>query len=304
MSLLALAEVILTLLALVGVGWLLRATRLLSSADSKPINRIIVYVGLPALIFRAVHPAELSLDLAGVAAIAWVALLVPLALAWLSCRALRLPSVVAGGFLLAASLGNTGYIGYPIALKLLGQDGLVHAIFSDVFGTVAALLLVGLPIAAEMGEHEGGRVNPLKELVTFPAVIALAVALALRSLPIPEPVSQGLETLANLVVPLIMISVGLSLEPRTIRPQAVPLSVVAALKLLVAPLIAFSVARVAGMDDQTTRLVTMQAGMPSMMLSLVIGLRFGLDTDFIASAILVTTALSALTIPLLQLLLF
>jgi predicted permease len=48
----------------------------------------------------------------------------------------------------------------------------------------------------------------------------------------------------------------------------------------------------------------LQAGMPSMMLTLVVGERFGLDTDFIASAIFVTTAASAVALPLVQLLAF
>jgi predicted permease len=52
------------------------------------------------------------------------------------------------------------------------------------------------------------------------------------------------------------------------------------------------------------RVAVLQAGMPSMMLTLVVGERFGLDTDFIASAIFVTTAASAVVLPLVQLLAF
>ncbi|MBE0417878.1 MAG: AEC family transporter [Coriobacteriia bacterium] len=304
MSLLALAEVILTLLALVGVGYALRGAGLLTREDSIPINRIIVYAGLPALIFRAVHPARLDLGLAGVAAVAWASFLVAMGLAWLSRKGLRLPALIAGGFLLVSSLGNTGYLGYPVALTLLGDEGLVRAIFSDLFGTVAALLLVGLPIAAGMGASEERRPNMLRELVTFPGLVALAVAIALRPVAVPGPVSAGLDALANMVVPLIMISVGVSLQLQAIRPHLRALSAVATIKLLAAPLMAWGIASMAGMDEEVARLVTLQAGMPSMTLSLVIGARFGLDTDFIASAILLTTVGSVITIPMLQLLLF
>lgn len=303
-SLLSLAEVILGLLALVGVGWLMRATRLLAAEDARPINNVIVYAGLPALIFNAVHPAELGGELGGVAAIAWTTFLVALGLAWVAVRRMRLPAVTAGGFLLVSALGNTGYLGYPVALTLLGDQGLVRAIFSDLFGTVMGLLLVGLPIAARMGAADDTRVNPLREIVTFPAVIALAAAIALRPVSIPIPVSRGLDVLASMVVPLIMISVGVSLVPRSIKGQLPALAVVAMLKLVVAPLVAWGAASMAGVDGEVARLIVLQAGMPSMTLSLVFGVRFGLDTDFIASAILVTTALSVLTVPLLQLALF
>ena len=52
------------------------------------------------------------------------------------------------------------------------------------------------------------------------------------------------------------------------------------------------------------RVTVLEAGMPAMMLTIVVGERFGLDTDFIASAIFVTTAASVLSLPLLQLLAF
>ena len=44
--------------------------------------------------------------------------------------------------------------------------------------------------------------------------------------------------------------------------------------------------------------------MPAMMLTFVIGDRFGLDSDFIATSIFVTTALCAVTLPLIAVLAF
>lgn len=302
MDILALAQTILGFVAIVAVGWLLRRFGVLKAEDARPINNIIIYAGLPALIFRAVYPAALDRSLLVVAVVAWIVFAVSALAAWGVTRLLRLPKPIAGGFILTAALGNTGYIGYPVTLAILGDQGLVRAIFYDVFGTVAALLVVGLFIAEHMGTVQGRRVNPIKEALTFPAVIALGVTLLLRAVPVEIPglVSDGLEALASLVVPLIMIAVGLSIRPRSLREHAVALTGVAGLRLLLAPLVALAVALVAIEDPQTTRLVVLEAGMPSMMLSLVIGARFELDTDFIASAILVTTVASVATIPLMQ----
>ena len=298
----SLAQIILGFVAIVGVGWAMRRTGLLAAEDATPINNIIIYAALPALIFQAVHPASLKIEFAWIAGIAWIIFVLTATLAWFICRALGLPSPVSGGFVLAAALGNTGYIGYPIALAFLGNDGLVRAIFSDVFGTVAALLFVGLIIAQKMGSAEEDAVNPVKEALKFPAVIAVFAALALRFVAIPQPVSDGLDLIASLVVPLIMISVGLSLRPGGIRKYAVALSILSGLKLIVAPLVALAVGSLLLDDTDAIRLVVLQASMPSMMLTLVIGARFKLDTDFIASAILVTTVASIVTIPLMQLL--
>jgi len=297
-----LARIVLTLLAMVGVGWLLRAFGVLSAADARPIHALIVYVGLPALIFQAIHPASLDVEFAVVALVAWAVFAVTAAVAWALARLMHMPRPVAGGFILAASLGNTGYIGYPVSRALLGDEGLVRAIFYDAFGTVGALLVVGLLIAQRYGEHSGPRVNPLKEVLRFPAMIALAAAFVLRPLPIPEVVSSGLDALASLVVPLIMLSVGLTLEVRRLADRPAALGSLGAVRLLLAPLVALAVGGLVLDDPAAVRLVVLEAGMPTMMLTIVIGARFGLDTEFLASAVVLTTVASVVTIPLMQVL--
>jgi len=209
---------------------------------------------------------------------------------------------VAGGFILASALGNTAYLGYPIALALFGEEGLARAIFYDIFGTVGAMLLVGLLIAERFGRSGGRRVRPAQEILTFPAVIALGLALLLRGVEIPVLVSDWLDTFAKLVTPLIMISVGLTLRMGSLQEHIRPLMALSGIRLVLAPMAAFVVGSVllegAGALDQ----LVLSAGMPSMMLTLVIGSRFGLDTGFIAAAILVTTTLSVVTIPVMRLL--
>lgn len=295
-----LARIVLTLLAMVGVGWLLRVTRVLSADDARPIHAVIIYVGLPALIFRAVHPAPLGSELAVIAGVAWAVFAVTASVAWLLARILRLPRRVAGGFILAASLGNTGYIGYPVSQAILGDEGLVRAIFYDSFGTVGALLVVGLLIAQRYGDRVGPRINVLHEIARFPAVLALLAALALRPLPVPEVVSSGLDALASLVVPLIMLSVGLSLEVRRLGDRPLALGMLGAVRLLLAPLAALAIGGFVLDDPAAVRLVALEAGMPAMMLSIVIGARFGLDTEFLAAAVVLTTMASVATIPLVQ----
>lgn len=296
-----LVSTILTFVAIVGLGTALRLTGILRREDAHPLNQVIIYVALPAFVFDAVYRAELRADLAGVVAVAWAVFVVMLALGWAATRFLKLPKEVAGGFILTVALGNTGYLGYPVASALFGSKGLPEAIFYDVFGTVFALALVGLLVAQRYGDNDEARVNPVRELLTFPAVIALLLALALRFVPIPNPVMNGLGLLASMVAPLVMISVGLSLRFETVGQRAGQLALVGALRLVVAPLIALALGMLVLGRGPALSVTALEAGMPAMMLTLVVGERFGLDTDFIASAIFVTTAASAITLPLLQL---
>ncbi len=303
MTFLALAEVIGRVLALAGIGVVLRKAGMLQREDAKKLNALIIYVALPALVFRAVHGAELDVSLLLVAVVGWVALLAAFGAAWLWCRGCHTVRPTTGGFLIAASLGNTGYLGYPLSLALLGDEGLVRAIFYDQFATVLAVLTIGLGIAHRMGTESDGRTNPVKEIVTFPGLIALVLAFVLRPFAVPGLVSDVLEALSGLVVPLIMISLGLSLEVKAIRRNPSAIGALAGIKLVLAPLVAWGIGSLLLEDPEAVRLVVLEAGMPSMLLSLVFGLRYGLDADFISSAILVTTLGALVTVPLFQLLL-
>lgn len=302
MDLAAVAGITFGFIGMVFVGWLLRRTGVLTHDDARPLNAIIIYVGLPAFILRSIQGAVLDWNVLLVAVVAWLVFGGSALVAWLASRLMKLPRPVAGGFILAAAFGNTGYLGYPISLALLGEEGLVHAIFYDVFGTVGAVLAAGLFIAARFGEAKEERVQPIKEVLTFPAVIALVAALALGGAEIPVLVGNWLDAFAKLVTPLIMISIGLSLRMGSIREYLAPLLALSGIRLVFAPLVALGLGLLAFRDPAAVNLVVMQAGMPSMMLTIAIGARFGLDTGFIAGAILMTTVLSVVSIPAVQLL--
>ncbi|MCL4078798.1 AEC family transporter [Coriobacteriia bacterium Es71-Z0120] len=293
--------VIATILGYVAIGVALRVTGVLKPEDAKPLNAVLLNVGLPALVFSSVHGAKIERSLALVPALAWVVALVGLAAALLLARVLKLPPAAAGAFVLAAVFGNTGYIGYPVAHALLGEPGLVRAIFSDIFGNTLAMIAVGALVAARIARHEAD-VRPLKEIVTFPPFVALALALATRGVDVPIAFMDWLGALGRIVVPLIMISVGLSLRPRKLKDQAGVVAAVAAVKLVVLPLVGLLAARLILRDEASARVVVLEASVPTMMMAVIMGHRFDLDTDLIASAVLVTTVVSVVAIPVWQML--
>jgi len=79
--------------------------------------------------------------------VAWVAILLGAGLVWLDWQA-YLTSTTAkpcwsqpaqGSFLLAAMVGNTGYLGYPITLAFAGTQYFGWALFYDLLGTTLEL---------------------------------------------------------------------------------------------------------------------------------------------------------------------
>ncbi|RJQ33491.1 MAG: hypothetical protein C4562_00005, partial [Actinobacteria bacterium] len=193
-----------------------------------------------------------------------------------------------------------GYIGYPLALKLAGNQGLVKAIFYDLFGTVLFILTIGLIIAQHYGDQDK-KINIIKELLTFPAIIALVLGLAFKPVVIPAIILVPLVWVGKLTIYLIAISVGLNLELSEVKGYYLLFAAVCFLKLIISPLMAFGLSGLFRLDGQASLIAILEASMPPAMLSLVLGLRYKLNVSFLSSAIFIASIISLFTIPLFQL---
>lgn len=294
-----LLAIILSFFILIALGYLAKITKLLGASDAERLNKIIIYILLPALIFRAVSSADFSVGLAIIPMVAVAVALGCVAIAFLIGRALKLKKVIFGSLLLAAGVGNTGYLGYPITQRIFGQTHLVKAIFFDIFGTVLFIFTIGLFIAESYGSGSA-KINKLKEIVTFPPLIALAFGYFLRGIILPDFLDSALTYLAAATVPLMMISIGLSLRLGKVRYYIKPLLAVVIIKLAIEPMLAIVLGLSLNLNSTSFLIIILEASMPIAILSLIIGMKYRLDADFLAAAILLTTTLSLITIPFWQ----
>ncbi|MFH1737135.1 MAG: AEC family transporter [Actinomycetota bacterium] len=283
---------------IIGLGWFLKRTGFLPENSVDIFNKIIIYVSLPALIFLAVQKTDISLSVTKFPLYAAVVMLVCLALSFGLGKLLKFKNSLLGAFLITAAIGNTGYIGFPLTIGLFGQSELVKSIFYD-FGTVVVLFTIGIMIAGYFGDPEH-KMNVVKEFATFPSVIALVLGLVCNPLTLPHFAATTLEYLSLANVPLVMLTVGLTLESKAIGRYAAPLAAMLAVKLLVSPAIAFLAGTAGGLSGTNLGIVVLEASTPAVMLSLVVGLKYKLDVEFISLAIVVSIIASLATIPAVQ----
>lgn len=300
-------SVILSVLLLISLGYLAKTIKLprqnralFKKEDAHFLDTLIIYLTMPALIFEAVVSSTPHLSFLGITLLALLLMLFLTVVAFLVGKALSLKSATLGAFILVAACGNTGYLGYTIVSSVYGKSGLVKAFFYDIFGTVVFIFTIGLYIAETYGLGEG-KIKKLKEIVTFPAMIALVLALCLRNVTLPLFLLKTVSYLSKATIPLIMLSVGLSLEAKKIKNYPWLIMIVVVIKLLISPVVAYLGGLLGQMSPDMLKVAVLEASMPSGMLTLVIGLKYRLDTDFLPAAIVVTTALSLITIPAWQL---
>ncbi len=292
------ADLVALVLAMIAGGYALRKLGLLPEDAARHLNLIVFYLTLPALIFSALHRSELQWSLLWMPLVAWAACLLGLAIGWLTGRLLRLDDRTLGSWMLAIAFANTTFFGYPIIEGYFGTRHLTLAIFYDLLGATLAVNSAGALVAAKLG---GGPVRTRElfgRLLRFPPLWGLVLGLGLHGVALPATLGNLLERIGDLTTPLIMLSIGLSLQFRHAARQW-PLTLGAtALKLVVMPALVWGLVLALGLPTDFRQAAVMEAAMPTMLYAFSLALLFGLELPLVLNTIVASIVLSFLTLPL------
>src|SRR5829696_3246227 len=156
---------------LVGV-WAERRRPDAAAHAARRILVLMLYVLLPPVVFFNLAAAEIDVD-EGVGT-------VPALLAWsVAARRLKLSRPRTGAVVCTVLSVNTGYLGYPLTVALLGREELSTAVLYDVLVTGPCLMLGAFAVGAAFGTRAGE--GPRQRLRAFftrnPPLYAALVAL-------------------------------------------------------------------------------------------------------------------------------
>lgn len=254
---------ILVILLALAAGWLCRRHRLVAVKTADPLNRIVLWICLPALVLARVPGLQLRAELLVLAVLPWI-LTGAAALAVLACaRLLHWPRAVAGAVLLAM-LGNTSFLGFPLIDALLGPDHVQYAAVYDQFGSFLLLSSYGvLVLATHAGTARPTLAGMAARTVRFPPFPALLLSLALPG-PLPDPLRQLCEWLAMPLLPLVAFALGLHLRLRLPQGRTGPLCTALALKLFAMPVLALALLFLCPPGPDVFRVAVLEAAMPPM----------------------------------------
>lgn len=292
-------ETIIAIVVLILIGYICRRIEFLKPEDTQVLNKIVLYIAIPSLIFLALYTADLS-NLITLGSVTLICILVGLlcgCIAYFFARFKGYSSKTRWSLVTSSALFNSGFLGYPVIIGIFGGLGLVRAVFFDVGNTIL-FILFGIILLMIYG---GSYKNIIRRSVLFPPFLAvvLGILFNLLHLPLGTVIPSVLNYLSGATIPLIMISLGLSLEFKEVYEHIGAASFVTAVKLLIAPLIALFLVTLMGLSGVDYAVTIVQAAMPSGMLSLVLAITYNLDVKVAAACIFLSTALSMLSLTLL-----
>ena len=292
-------ETIIAIILLIIIGYICRRTEFLKPETTQVLNKIVIYIAIPSLIFLSMYNADLS-NLETLGTITLTCIMVGSLtglLAYIFANIMKYPPKTKWSLVTTSALFNSGFLGYPVILGVFGAEGMVRAVFFDVGSTI---LFISFSILL-MLNYGGSYQSIIRRSVLFPPFLAVVLGILanLSHLPLGSILPDVLGYLSGAAIPLIMISLGLSLEFKEVYEHISSASFVSFIKLIISPFIAVILATVLGLSGINYSVAVIEAGMPSAMLSLVLAITYNLDVKISAACIFLSTALSMITLTML-----
>jgi predicted permease len=286
--------------AVIGVGYLLARIRLLDENITPDLSRLAFFVLTPALLFTVLAEADaqrLFSELLPISTIAAVTQFAVFAVIALGVWRRSVPDTTIGA--LSAGYINSNNIGLPVSLYVLGDATVAVPILLLQVVVIAPIALTILD-ATTSGKVSLGRVllQPVRNPLIIASVLGLAVSLS--GVELPDAVLAPFELIGAAAIPVILIAFGMSLHgrrPLAPGPQRKDVILASFLKLAIMPVVAWALAHfVWGLEGHALFAVVVLAALPTAQNIFTFAQRYGRGVIVARDTILITTALSIVSL--------
>lgn len=289
--------------ALIGLGYWAGRTRFFTAEATAYLTKFVFYFALSAMLFR--FSANLSLaevwDTRLVAAYLWgTAFVYGIATIVGFLRRLDVATVAIEAQ--CAAIGNTGFLGVPMLVLLFGPEAvgpvlLALSVDLVIFSSLIVILITGSrdgQISLRMFRTIG------LGLIKNPMIVAIVLGFAWSglSIPIPDPMNDFLAILGGAATPGALFAIGASLATKSAERMHIA-GWLSFCKLVLHPLfVAIAALLLFGVDPFKAGVIISAAALPVAGNVYILAQHYGVAPQRVSAAILVSTALSIVTVSL------
>jgi malonate transporter and related proteins len=296
----SIANIVFPVFAIILGGYGAGRLGLLGEYGHETLGRFVYFVAFPVLLFHAMARVEPE------TIFHWPFLSAyGIGLAATLIFALGVKGLFGGGvsdaglFGMAAVFGNTGYLGIPLAMTAFGQAGALPAIIVTVLNNAVAMAII--VIIVEVGRNGGKGVlrDVGTALIKNPLVVApvAGVLWSFSGWGLAAPVDTFCTIVGGAAGPCALFAVGLFLVGKSPTHNAAQVGCVVAIKLIVQPALTWwLVTFVFPMEPLWATVAVLMAALPAGANVFILAQRYGLFVRRASAAILVSTALSVVTL--------
>ena len=259
------------------VGLLVRRYTAIPADAYKGVNALIINLALPAVAFKYLPHIQWTKSLilpAVMPVIVWLC-------GWVYIKAYaakaKLDKQTESGLKLVTGLSNTSFLGFPLIIAWFNDDALGIAVICDQV-TFMLLATAGIVVAMNASEkHTLSAGAVLKKMFSFPPFVGCVAALVLPLFLNLSPFDPLFDMLAATVAPLALFSIGLQLKFDGWRRELNHLAASFLYKLVLAPLIIFSIVYFLGMKGVIPQISIFESAMPSHLTATIVASEYNLN---------------------------
>ena len=289
-------EIILVPTIMIMVGLFLKHFNFLDSSDSQVLNKIVVNIALPCLIFINLSKATINPEVMVLPVTAIFLVFTTAVMAYIYSRFRNYSKSTTWTIILASSMMNTAFIGYPVIMGVLGNEGFISSIFYDM----AMALMFVLYAMILVGVFGGNKRQVIRDGLTFMPLWAVLFALIFNffNIELGYVLETSLGYLSQATIPLIMLSLGLTLDLNSVKSNISDTAFILFTRLLFAPILILIIYKALDIQSLIYNVAVLDSAMPIAMNCLVLSINYDLDNELMASAIFLSTILCVVTLTL------
>lgn len=291
------AQQVLVLFMLIGVGFLCGKKGILTDSSSKKITDIVLYVVTPCVMISAFQ-REFSFELLGKMLIAVASAVLIMAGSILIAKLVFHDKNESRNKVLkfAVIFSNCGFMSLPLQKAVLGDDGWFYG---SIFVAVFNVFVWTYGLVTMSGDRKQ---LSIKKLVFNPGLVGVLVAVILFvcKIDLPYIISRPVSYLADLNTPLPMLIIGFYLSKADFKKAFTDFSVYIAMavRLALIPIIATFVMALFKIDSTIIVAFAIANSAPTAATTTMFSAKFNRDVELSVSVVAATTLVSIATMPI------
>lgn len=282
------------------IGYILKQTGMLNDEFVTVANKFNFKVTLPFLVFRDISGANIKEDFDVVFVLfCAAATTICFFVIWGGAKVFIKDKTITGAFVQASFRSSAAVMGIAFIQNIYGTSGMAPLMIIGSVPLYNIYSVIVLTLEAEnSGQGKEKIKKALKGIVTNPIIIGIVFGLCVSLLGISFPtiINKTVQNMAAMASPLALIAIGAGFEGRKALAKIKPTIAVAVIKLLVQAAVFLPIAIYLGFRDEKMIAILVMLAAPTTPSCYIMAKNMNNDGVLTASAVVVTTLFSAVTL--------
>lgn len=297
MNMMVVFQTMIKLFLLLMLGFILFKCHIFDEYVNKKISTLIVNVTSPMLIISSIMNVEsndksIVFKLILIGMIMYVGFII---LGKIINRLFRFPKKDWPIYECMVVFANTGFMGYPVLIEVLGQEAvfyasLIHMAYNFFIYTYAIMCLT----------KDDFKFNYKQLLTPGIVLIILGIFIYLTNIKLPLVLKETIDSVGSLTAPLSMMMIGSSLAIYPIKESLSDIRsyIFSIVRLIIVPFITMIICRLLHVNEYYANITIITNAMPVGSMVLMLANQYNANVKIVTRNIIVTTLLSIITIPI------